>query len=147
LILQKQSKLSILLIRKAHKKVQHLGRNITLNEIQNSGFWIIGVNTLTKSLISRCVTCRRKRGELGKQKMADLPADRVIKSAPFTYTGVDLFGPFVIKIKRKLLKRYGILFIFCMSRAIHIETSESLEPIRSFLHYDDSLPDVVIFAC
>jgi len=32
--------------------------------------------------------------------MADLPADRVFKSAPFTYTGVD---PFVIKIKRLTL--------------------------------------------
>ena len=127
LILPKQSNLSVLLIRNAHERVQHLGRNITLNEIRNSGFWIVGVNTLTKSLISKCVTCRRKRGKLGQQKMADLPADRVIQSAPFTYTGVDLFGPFVIKNKRKLLKRYGILFTCCMSRAIHIETSESLE--------------------
>ena len=59
--------------------------------------------------------------------MVDLPADRVIQSAPFTYTDVDLFGPFVIKNRRKLLKGYGILFTCCMSRAIHIETSESLE--------------------
>jgi len=71
LILPKQSKLSSLLIRKAPEKVQNLGRNITLNEIRNSGVWIVGVNTLTntltKSLISKCVTCRKKRGKLRQQ--------------------------------------------------------------------------------
>ena len=31
------------------------------------------------------------------QKMADLPEDRIEPSAPFTYSAVDLFGPFYIK--------------------------------------------------
>ncbi|XP_058948378.2 uncharacterized protein [Pocillopora verrucosa] len=59
--------------------------------------------------------------------MADLPKDRVTPAPPFTYTGVDYFGPYMIKEGRKGLKRYGCLFTCLASRAVHIETANSLE--------------------
>ena len=59
--------------------------------------------------------------------MADLPEERVKEAPPFTYCGADLFGPFVIEERRKELKRYGVLFTCFGSRAIHIETTNSLE--------------------
>lgn len=43
--------------------------------------------------------------------------------APFTYCGVDLFGPFIIKDGRKQLKRYGIIFTCFSCRGIHLETT------------------------
>ena len=43
-----------------------------------------------------------------------------------TYCGIDLFGPFVVEEGRKELKRYGTLFTFLSSRAIHIEAANSL---------------------
>ena len=46
---------------------------------------------------------------------------------PFTYSAVDYFGPFMVKEGRKEIKRYGVLFTCMASRAIHIETSTSLE--------------------
>ena len=58
--------------------------------------------------------------------MASLPVDRLCEEPPFTYCGVDLFGPFVIKEGCKELKRYGALFTCLSSRAIHIETITSL---------------------
>lgn len=58
--------------------------------------------------------------------MADLPSDRVDPSTPFTYCGVDYFGPFFVKEGRKELKRYGALFTCMASRAIHIEIANSL---------------------
>ena len=36
--------------------------------------------------------------------MADLPTDRRVDKQPFTNCGVDLFGPFLIKERRKELK-------------------------------------------
>ena len=65
--------------------------------------------------------------------MADLPVERVNPAAPFSYVGVDYFGPFHIKERRKVLKRYGALFTCLSSRAIHIEVSNSLDT-DSFLH-------------
>ena len=59
--------------------------------------------------------------------MADLPEDRLEPAPPFTYCAVDLFGSFHIKEGRKELKRYGVLFMCMSSRAIHLETANSLE--------------------
>ena len=83
--------------------------------------------TVVRSFISKCVYCRRWRGKPVTQKMADLPADRIEASAPFTYCEVDYFGPFYIRIKRSDVPRYGVLFTCLTSRAIYLEVAESLE--------------------
>ena len=97
-----------------------------MNQIRSSGFWIIICNATVKSFISRCVACRRLRGNFQLQKMASLPKDRMCEEPPFTYCSVDLFGPFIVKEGRKELKRYGTLFTCLSSRAIHIEVANSL---------------------
>ena len=58
--------------------------------------------------------------------MADLPVDRTKEVPPFTFCGVDLFGPWLIKNGRKEEKRYGVLFTCMSCRAVHIETADSL---------------------
>ena len=72
-----------------------------MNQIRSSGFWIINCNATVKSFISRCVICRRLRGNLQLQKMASLPKDRMCEEPPFAYCGVNLFGPFVVKEGRR----------------------------------------------
>ena len=59
--------------------------------------------------------------------MANLPTDRIECTHPFTNVGVDLFGPFVIKEGRKELKKYGVIFICQSVRAVHLESSNTLE--------------------
>ena len=125
-ILPKKSFIVQLVIRDAHKRVAHAGRGITLNELR-SRYWIINANSVVRHFISKCVECRRLRGTTGEQKMADLPEERITSAPPFTYCGVDLFGPFQIKQGRKEVKRYGVLFTCLTSRAVHIETADSLE--------------------
>ena len=63
-----------------------------------------------RSCICYCVTSRKLRGKLGEQNMADLPEVRSTDAAPFTYVGMDMFGPFVTKEGRKELKHYGAIF-------------------------------------
>ena len=58
--------------------------------------------------------------------MADLPEDRVESAPPFTYSGVNYFGPWYIREGRKELKRYGVIFTCLCCRAIHLETAASL---------------------
>ena len=43
------------------------------------------------------------------------------------YTGVDVYGPYVVKNYRSEIKRYGVLFTCLTSRAVHIEMLHNLE--------------------
>jgi len=60
--------------------------------------------------------------------MSDLPSDRITPGEPpFSYTGVDLFGPFNVKRCRSVLKRYGCVFTCLRIRAVHIEVVQTLD--------------------
>ena len=58
--------------------------------------------------------------------MGNLPEDRMETSPPFTYTGIDCFGPIHDKDGRKDIKRYGLLLTCLCSRAIHIEMLDDM---------------------
>ncbi|XP_050416043.1 uncharacterized protein LOC126831000 [Patella vulgata] len=127
IILPKNSIISTLIVREAHARVGHLGKNATLSEVRKV-FWIIGASNLIKSIISKCVVCRKYSATKLQQKMADLPAERLISGeAPFHRTGIDYFGPFEIKRARSVVKRYGVIFTCMNSRAVHLEIASSLD--------------------
>jgi len=96
-----------------------------MNELRANGIWIIGCGNVVSSHIYRCVTCRRYRRTTEVQLMADLPEERT-ETSPFTYCGLDCFGPFIVKEGRKELKRYGLLFTCLCCRAVHIELPDDL---------------------
>ena len=126
-ILPKSSHISSLIISHVHERTHHSGRGITLNELRSCGYWIVSGNAMVRQFISKCVTCRHLRGSQGEQKMADLPKSRVEPTPPFTYCGVDYFGPWHVQRGRSVVKRYGALFTCLASRAVHIEVADSLE--------------------
>lgn len=81
-----------------------------------------------KKSLDDCVNCKRRQAPVGQQKMADLPEDRVTPDKPpFTFVGVDCFGPFLVRRGRSMVKRYGVLFTCLTLRAIHIEVIHSLD--------------------
>ena len=60
--------------------------------------------------------------------MADLPKERLTSGdPPFTYVGVDYFGPFYVRQGRSNVKRYGCLFTCLVIRVVHIEVVNSID--------------------
>jgi len=58
--------------------------------------------------------------------MADLPEDRVEPTTPFTYCGMDCFGPFTTKERGKELKKDAEIVTCTSSRALHIEQLDDM---------------------
>ncbi len=114
-ILPKVHHVSRLLIKHFHEKVQHQGRGTTLNEIRSNGIWILGCSSEVSSFIYTCVKCRKLRKCNQEQKMADPPPERMETTPPFTYSGMDCFGPFYVKEGRRELKRYGLIKVLILS--------------------------------
>ena len=126
IILPRDSHITKLLVQHFHEACLHQGRTTTLNEIRSHGYWIIGGTSSVSRHILSCVRCRKLRSSPQSQKMSDLPEDRLHQTPPFTYCAVDYFGPWMVKEKRKELKRYGVLFTCMASRAVHLEVAHSL---------------------
>ena len=131
LILQGSHHVTTLIVHHYHAKVQHQGRVFTHGLIRSSGFWIIGEKRLVNSH-DKCVTCKRLRGRRQLQKMADFPAERLTPAPPFSYVGLDVFGPWQVCARRTRggfanAKRWAVLFTCMTARAIHIEVIESMD--------------------
>lgn len=125
-ILPRHSHISLLLIKHYHEQVYHQGRGMTINELQSNGFWILGCSKAVSPYIYKCSRCRKLRRCTEEQRMANLPQERMETTPPFTYCGMDCFGPFYVKEGRKELKRYGLLLTCLCSRAVHVEMLDDL---------------------
>ena len=91
-------------------------------------FAIIKLRTALRSIVSKCVTCRKRRADTFTPVMADLPKERLaFKEPSFTNTGIDYFGPFYVSVKRSTEKRWGFLFTCLTTRAVHFEVVPSMD--------------------
>ena len=107
--------------------IVHLGTEWLLSLIREK-FWITRARHLIQKLKRNCVKCQRLYGQPMLQMMFNLPPERCTPhEPPFTYTGLDLFGPFNIKVGLSEVKRYGRIFTCFGTRAVHIEVLSSPE--------------------
>ena len=118
-------------MRHYHESVKHQGRQLTEGSLRSNGYWIVGAKRLISSVIQRCVQCRRLRGKHSQQLMSDLPKDRLEPAPPFTFVGVDAFGPWNVVTRKTrggqaCSKRWAILFTCLTIRAIDIEVVEEM---------------------
>ncbi|XP_024118967.1 uncharacterized protein LOC112140289 [Oryzias melastigma] len=131
-ILPKNGHIALLLTRHYHVQVKHQGRHFTEGAIRAAGYWILSGKRLICTVIHNCVTCRKLRGKVEEQRMADLPVERLQVCPPFTYVGLDVFGPWMVASRRTRgghaeNKRWAIMFSCLSSRAVHIELIESMD--------------------
>lgn len=131
IILPKNHHVAVLIIRHYHSKIHHQGRQMTEGVIRSAGYWIVNGKRMISSEIHHCVTCRKLRGKFGWVQMADLPEDRLQEAPPFTFVGLDVFGPWSVVTRRTRggsanSKRWGVLFTCLVSRGIHVELVEEV---------------------
>jgi len=127
LILPKKHHIVDLIVYHYHLKSGHSGLEHGLSLIRER-FWILKARTAVKSVLRGCFDCKRRQAPLGEQQMADLPTDCVTpEKPPFTFVGVDCFGPFVVRRGRSLVKRYRVLFTCLSVRVVHLEVAHSLD--------------------
>ena len=127
MIVPKDSLIAKLIVRHYHAAANHSGQEHTLALLRER-FWIVNARVIVRAELKDCYQCRRRASQVCSQKMADLPADRVTPNKPpFTYVGIDYFGPFMIKQGRSLVKRYGCLFTCLTTRAVHLEVASSMD--------------------
>ena len=127
IIIPKKSHITELLNRHYHSKDQHhQGHGMTRNALRQTGYWKIDGGSSISHQLQKCVTCRKLPGSHCVQKMANLPEEQLTPALPFSYTGMDVFGPWYIKEGQKELKRWGIIFTCLLSRAIYLETLNTM---------------------
>ena len=127
IILPKESHVTKLIIEHFHIASGHSGREYVLSLLRRK-YWILKGSSTVRTILSRCFNCRLRQSPPVRQKMADLPEDRVTPDLPpFSYVGIDFFGPFLVKKGRSQVKRYGCLFTCLVVRAVHIEVTYSLD--------------------
>ena len=57
-LLSKAGNVKKMIVRWCHERLTHSGRNITLNELRSSGYWVMQGNSVVRGIISKYVTCR-----------------------------------------------------------------------------------------
>ena len=121
ILLPRDHRYTTLVIQMYHEKAFHTGCSQTLSLIRNK-FWIPQGRAAVRRVLEKCVVCRRHEGGPYKmQLMPPIPTERVSASAPFTYTGLDYFGPLFIKTKGGSQKVWVCLYTCLVIRAVHLE--------------------------
>ena len=118
--------LTALLIRDAHERNGHAGSNYVMTQLRRKYHLLKGYSAI-KSVLSSCMQCKKHHGQPMEQVMGDLPRERTdAAKPPFTYVGIDYFGPMNVKYRRGTVKRYGCIFTCLTTRAVHIEVANAL---------------------
>ena len=100
-------------------------------------WWIPKCRQRVKSIVGKCVACRRLQGTAFSNPPAPpLPSDRVKESRPFAVTGVDYAGPLKIRTGKESADRYIALFTCAATRAVHLEVARdaSAEAFMQVFH-------------
>ena len=139
-LMPKKHHVTRLIVRHYHLQVHHQGRLMTHGAIRQTGYWLVNENQVVSNELNSCVTCKRLRERPLEQQMADLPNDRMEETAPVTYVGFDVFGPWSIQFRNTrgaaaTSKRWGLLLTCLNSRAVHIEVLESMDSRQMLLAF------------
>ncbi|XP_053949232.1 uncharacterized protein LOC128857505 [Anastrepha ludens] len=109
-----------------HVKMHHQNLEATICEIRRL-YWIPRLRSLLRSIVANCAICRLRKIHAVSPLMGPLPIDRLTPYVrPFSYTGLDYFGPITVTVRRANEKRWVALFTCLTVRAVHLELAHDL---------------------
>ncbi|XP_041984959.1 uncharacterized protein LOC121737359 [Aricia agestis] len=112
--------------RKFKQMLDDAKNELVVNNLRQR-YWILKLRPTVRTVASHCLFCRYRRAIPQPQRMSDLPEARLQHNRrPFSYSGVDFFGPLEVTVGRTRQKRYCMLFTCLTIRAVHIEMTENL---------------------
>ncbi|XP_055542869.1 uncharacterized protein LOC129728450 [Wyeomyia smithii] len=126
LILPSKHRAVQLLVADYHQRFRHANNETIVNELRQH-YAIPNLRRLVKSVAYKCQLCKIRKACPGNPPMAALPPARLaVHMRPFTFVGLDYFGPFLTKVGRSNVKRWIALFTCLTVRAVHLEIAFSL---------------------
>lgn len=126
ILLPKDHRITELLVRKHHAQLAHQLEDATICALRQR-FWIPHLRTLVRRVKNSCLICKIRAARPKPPVEGQLPEDRLTPfSHPFTYTGVDFFGPICVTIGRRREKRWIAIFTCLTIRAVHMEVAQDL---------------------
>lgn len=126
IILDPKNRYTKLMIMFYHEDNCHQGVESVLNNLRQR-FWILRGRSAVKTAFKSCQICKIKKARPDPPQMGQLPLCRLTSNVPpFTFCGVDAFGPLYVTVGRHKEKRWGVLFTCMAIRAIHLEIVHSL---------------------
>jgi hypothetical protein len=122
LILNSRHQATRLLIRDYHARTHHQGARTTYAEMAKRYYLPFKA---VKSVVFRCSFCREQNPIKARVPMGQMHSSRLQAwAAVFKETGMDYFGPFIVRGGRKV---WGLLFTCLTTRAVHIEACPNLK--------------------
>ena len=115
------------LIRHVHQREGHSGVEHVHSSLRRE-WWILQGRRAVRAVVHLCIPCQRAFKPPAVQKLGSLPVQRLEPDYPFSTSGVDVFGPYAIKLgkSRASTKVYGLICTCFTSRAVHLEPLEDL---------------------
>ncbi|GBM06874.1 hypothetical protein AVEN_147819-1 [Araneus ventricosus] len=110
------------LIFHTHRSLIQAGVLTTLTQLRDR-FWIPKGRKVARSVLRRCVQCKKLNSENVNPDPAPLPPERLQRVAAFQIAGADLAGPLFLHEGNKA---WIVLFTCAVYRAIHLELFASL---------------------
>ncbi|XP_065081599.1 uncharacterized protein LOC135704101 [Ochlerotatus camptorhynchus] len=125
-ILPRKHRCTELLVARYHRLYRHANSETVVNEVRQL-FIIPKLRSVVKQIGRSCQFCKIRKALPTIPPMAPLPPARLaVHDRPFSYVGVDYFGPLLVKQGRSNVKRWIALFTCLTVRAVHLEVAYSL---------------------
>ncbi len=127
IVLEPAHQVTKLIIWDADRDLRHPGSESLFAELHRR-YWILHGREAVKRHQHSFPNCQRWRVNPAVPQMADLPPAclRLLKP-PFFSTGMDCFGPFMVRVGWRNEKRWGVPFKCLTTRAVRIDVLSSLD--------------------
>ncbi|XP_065090415.1 uncharacterized protein LOC135711490 [Ochlerotatus camptorhynchus] len=109
-ILPRKHPITTLLVDWYHRKYLHANQETVHNEVRQR-FHVSSLRVVVRRVAKECQACKISKAVPTTPEMAPLPAARLAATVhPFSYVGLDYFGPMKVRVGRSCVKRWIALF-------------------------------------